>query len=162
MDRENSTEISSTKDVLRDTFEKYNEFCRSVNEGDILYNIDSTNCWGDYLLVAAKAPIKVRNAKSWFILLLGLDLKDDKLITTSVRINLTPDEMQSTYYLKYVGYCKYSLTPTIYNSTIVEALKNTYKNIDLWKYSKKLHLRKPKKRKYGRDGKPIINNNNNS
>ena len=63
-----------TKDAVG--LEEYNRFCGNLKEGCILYNIDSTNSWGDYLLVVNISAVKVEGIKTYTVLLLGL--KKDK------------------------------------------------------------------------------------
>lgn len=134
----------------------FNDFCRGLHEGDILYNIDTTNLWGEYLLVAAKTAIDIGPYQSWFVLLMGLDKKDEKLVPANRRINLTLDKVSNTAFLKIVGRCNFSLSVLIKEYLLDKGLVKVYESTDLWKYSKKLSVRKPKHRKYGKDGKPII------
>ena len=50
----------------------YNNFCKNITEGSILYNMDITNLWGDYLLVVQKTIIRIGKMKTYSLLLLGL------------------------------------------------------------------------------------------
>lgn len=136
-------------------FTQYNRFCKGLCEGDILYNMDNTNLWGDYFLVSVKVPITVGKEKTWFILLLQMEKQESGFVTTTTHINLTPSKVSHTPFLKYVGHCKYTITSSIENSQVNDGLLAIYKDQDLWKYAKQTKNRKPKKKKYKEDGKPF-------
>ena len=134
----------------------FNNFCENLSEGDILYNLDYTNKWGEYLLVLSKATIKMKDCKTYYVLLTGLKKKDGRFIPANTRINLTPKMADSTYFLKPIGSCEYSILPIIENVFINKGLIAMYENTDLKEYSAKAHVRKPKVRKYGEDNKPVV------
>lgn len=139
----------------------YNDFCKDLREGSVLYNIDPTNLWGDYLLVANKSVIHVGNVKTYSILLLGLKKEDGVYKSRNMRISLTPDLAPRIPFLKYVGFCKFELLPVLKGTDINVGLVAAYGSVDLHQLTKRLHIRKPQKHKYDKDGKPIIRKCNN-
>ena len=139
----------------------YNSFCRNITEGSILYNIDSTNLWGDYLLVASKQVIRLGSIKTYTLLLLGLQKKEEGYVSRNLRITLTPDYASRIPFLKYVGFCKFELYPVLSETNINLGLVSVYSQTDLHKYTRHLNIRKPQKKKYDREGKPIIKKLNN-
>lgn len=139
----------------------YNDFCKDLREGSVLYNIDPTNMWGDYLLVVNKSIIRVGNAKTYSVLLLGLKKEDGVYKTRNMRISLTPDYAPYVSYLKHVGFCKFELLPVLKDTDIKAGLVAAYSNVDLHQFTKRLSIRKPQRHKYDRDGKPIIRKCNN-
>ena len=149
------------RDVPRDSLRMYNDFCASIREGDILYNIDNTNMWGSYLLVAARASINMGGHKTWFMLLIGLDKDGEEFTSNNTRINLNPDKASSTSYLKRIGHTKFKVDIVFKEVNINNGLAVVYENTDLWKYSRKLDTRKPRKKKYDRTGDLLIKNYNN-
>lgn len=134
----------------------YNDFCHSITEGSILYNIDATNLWGDYLLVVNKAVIHVNEIKTYSLLLLGLRKDGNQYVPRNLRISVTPDYAGRIPFLKQVGVCKYKLLPVLKDVDINTGLVAVYSSTDLHKYTKKLNIRKPKKKKYDKEGKPTI------
>jgi hypothetical protein len=136
--------------------EKFNLFCKNISEGVVLYNLNTTNHWGELLLVASICPITVHNTKTYTVLLVGVKREEGNLTIRNTRIKFTPDYADSIPFLKYVGHCKFSLLPKITETKLNMGLMVTYGSVDLWKYRKKLSIRKPKKRKYGNDGEPIV------
>lgn len=134
----------------------YNDFCKSVSEGNILYNLDSTNGWGEYLMVTSKMTVKTCNIVTYTLLLIGLKKEKEKMLPTNQCIKLTPDYAGNIPFLKPVGYCKFRLIPDISSVNLNLGMAAIYGSVDLWKYKEKLSIRKPKARKYGKDGKPII------
>lgn len=143
-----------TKDSV--TIEDYNKFCSNLKEGCILYNIDSTNNWGDYLLVVNISAVRVSEQKTYTVLLLGLRKEKDKLVSRNTRIKLIPDYAQNIPFLKPVGYCDFKLIPALDNVKLNIGLATVYGSMDLHKFARNLSIRKPKKRKFGVDGKPIV------
>lgn len=139
----------------------YNNFCKNVTEGSILYNMDITNLWGDYLLVVQKTIIRIGKMKTYSLLLLGLKKEDGQYKPRNLRISMTPDYVGRIPFLKWVGNCKFELLPMLKDIDINVGLVSVYSNTDLHKYAQKLKVRKPQKRKYDRDGKPIIKKLNN-
>ena len=139
----------------------YNDFCRNITEGSILYNVDCTNLWGDYLLVANKAVIRVGNAKTFALLLLGLEKENGHYKPRNLRISMTPDHANRIPFLKYVGYCKFELLPVLNEVNVDVGLVSIFGETDLHKYTQKLNIRKPQNRKYDKDGNPIIKKLNN-
>lgn len=135
---------------------EYNTFCRNSKEGDILYNLDSTNCWGEYLLVANVSKVVIKGVATYTMLLLGLMRKEGSMVPLNIRIKLTPEYHANIPFLKYVGHCSFRLIPTIDEMDFNLGLAAVYGSTDLWKYKEKLSIRKPRRRKYGRDGKPVI------
>jgi hypothetical protein len=139
----------------------YNDFCRDLQEGTVLYNINPTSLWGDYLLVANKSIIRVGNVITYSVLLLGLKKENGVYKSRDLRISLTPDYAPHIPFLKYVGFCKFELLPVLKNVDIKTGLVAAYSNVDLHQFTKKLKIRKPQKHKYDRDGKPLIRKCNN-
>lgn len=136
--------------------QNYNEFFENLTEGTLLYNIDSTNQWGDYFLVANIATVKLQEQKTFTALLIGLKKEGNTLVPRNIRIKLTPDYAKNIPFLKKVGYCKFRLFPELEEINLNLGLATVYGNTDLWKFREKLSVRKPKTRKYGKDGKLII------
>ena len=143
-----------TKDAV--TIEDYNRFCSNLKEGCILYNVDSTNSWGDYLLVVNISAVKIDSIKTYTVLLLGLKKDKDKWVSRNTRIKLIPEYAQNIPFLKYVGKCDFSLVPVLENVSVNIGLATVYGSINLHKFAQGLSIRKPKKRKFGVDGKPMV------
>lgn len=137
-----------------DSLEKYNAFCKNLLEGYILYNIDSTNSWGEYLLVAEKFNIKIGEEKTYAFLLFGMRRKENKFVFSDIRVKLTPDCAQNIPFLKYIGRCKCNTFPNMSELKVNMGLAVAYSNTDLHKYAEKLSIRKPKTKRYDNDGKP--------
>ena len=142
---ENSVEIDT-----------YNQFCSNLCEGFILYNIDSTNLWGDYLLVADIIPVRVGGCKTYTVLLLGLKKEEGQFKSRNLRLKLTPEYAKHVPFLKYVGKCNFNLLPEMKDVSVNTGLVTVYGQTDLHKFATNLSIRKPKRHKYGKDGKPII------
>jgi hypothetical protein len=142
--------------IKKNTVLGYNEFCKELKAGQILYNLNAMNLWGDYLLVANVIHTRVGNADSYTVLLIGLDKKDNGYIPRNLYISLTPDNVEQIPFLKPVGYCKFKLVPIIENLHINAGLAAIYSQTDLRKFVSKLSVRKPRTRRYDRDGNPII------
>lgn len=140
--------VNADKVLLDD----YNTFCRNLKEGCILYNVDSTNAWGNYLLVANIIPID----NTYTVLLIGLKKEDGKFKTRDIKINLTPDYAKNTPFLKYVGLCEFQLIPVLSKINVNQALVTVYGSTDLRKFNKKADLRKPRVRRYDKAGTPVI------
>lgn len=140
---------------------EYNAFCSELRTGNILYNINSMNLWGDYLLVAHITRAKIDNVDTYTVLLLGLKKQDGKYIPRNLCISLTPDNMEQIPFLKHVGYCKFTLVPVFEEINVNVGLATVYSQTDLHKFVSKLSIRKPRTRKYGDDGKPVIKKNGN-
>lgn len=134
----------------------YNNFCKSLHEGSILFNIDKTNYWGDYFLVANIATVVFKGIKTYSMLLLGLRKKGKDFVSRNCRIKITPEYAKNIPFLKYVGYCNFTLIPEIKDINVNLGLATVYGEMDLHKYAKKLSIRKPQYHKYGKDGKPVI------
>lgn len=134
----------------------YNKFCSNLREGFILYNVDSTNLWGDYLLVADVIVVMVGACKTFTVLLIGLKKEEGLFKVRNLRIKLTPEHAKNIPFLKYVGYCNFNLIPEMTNVNINTGLVAVYGQADLHKFTKGLSIRKPRKQKYGNDGKLII------
>lgn len=139
----------------------YNSFCKNIVEGDILYNLNYTNLWAEYLLVVSIITVTLNNTKTYTVLLLGMKKNGDTFEFLNQNIRLSPDNADNIHYLKPVGYCKYTLSTVISSCTINKGMETIYKNTDLWQFKEKIAVRKPRKKKYGNDGKPIIRSNNN-
>lgn len=139
----------------------FNKFCSNLREGTILYNIDSTNLWGDLLLVVNISTVKIDKIKTYTVLMLGLKREEGKYVPRNLRIKFTPDYASSIPFLKYVGYCKYQLVPHLEDVNVNLGLLTVYSNTDLRKFTKTSSVRKPRKRKYGNDGELIIKKANN-
>lgn len=141
--------------------EEYNGFCSELRAGNILYNVNSMSCWGEYLLVANVTHVRIGENDTYTVLLLGLRKQDGNYIPTNNCISLTPDNMNHIPFLKHVGYCKFRLTPVFEDIKIDVGLAAVYSQTDLHKFVTKLSIRKPRRRKYGKDGKPVIKKNGN-
>ena len=139
----------------------YNSFCKEVKEGSIIYNIDNTNDWGEYFLVANKVVLRIAGIKTYSLLLLGLQKSEGKYKPRDLRINLTPEHAKNIPFLKYVGYANFELLPVIHNAIVNSGLIATFSEGDLHKYAKKFNIRKPQSSKYGKDGYPITKKLNN-
>lgn len=135
---------------------KYNVFCENLSEGHILYNIDNTNQWGEYLLVVNVSSVSIHGHTSYNVLLLGLRKENNSFVPRNVRINLTPDYVGNIPFLRYIGHCNFKLVPDITDLEVNKGLVSVFSSVDLRKYTEKLSLRKPKIRKYGEDGKHIV------
>lgn len=143
-------------------FDAYNSFCKGLREGSILYNVDCTNGWGDYLLVVNKSKIQIGNVTTYSLFLIGLSKVGNRYVPSKRKISLTPEYASHIPFLKYVGYCKFDLIPSIMEIDVNIGLVATYGNTDLHKFAKRLHIRKPQKHKYDRDGRPVIKKTNNN
>ena len=139
-----------------DSLNVYNDFCRNLKEGYILYNVDSTNSWGDYFLVVNVAKVNTSGIQTYTALLLGLKKEGEKFVPRNSRIRLTPDCATNVPFLKYVGKCSYRLIPEIEDVEVNIGLAAVYGSTDLHKFASNLHLHKPRNRKYGNDGKPVV------
>lgn len=142
--------IKGTSDV-----ERFNEYCKTLHEGDILYNIDSTNLWGEYLIVLVKHQVRTENGSTWFVMLSGARREKDSFRPTSLKVYLSPDKIGSCEYLKYIGHCKVTVTPEFGMGVVNKGLVAVYKGTDLWRYSRNTHCRKVRNRKYDDRGNPI-------
>ena len=134
----------------------YNNFCKNLAEGYILYNVDSTNGWGEYFVVVNIATVRLQGLKTYTALLIGLKKEDGKFYPRNTRIKITPDYAKNVPFLKYVGRCRFKLIPELTDVEVNAGLVAVYGTVDLRKFNEWTPLRKPKKRKYGKDGKPII------
>ena len=135
---------------------EYNEFCKELKAGHILYNINNMNLWGDYLLVANVAHIRVGNADTYTVMLIGMKKEEGKYIPRNFCVSLTPDNMEQVPFLKHVGYGKFTLVPVFQEINVNVGLVTVYSQVDLHKFVSKLSIRKPRTHKYGKDGKPVI------
>lgn len=153
--------VVGKKDSRKFAASQYSDFCRMLKEGDILYNVNKTTKWGDYFLVAAKISTIVNKTEFFSILLLGLKNDSRSLVFAGTRVDLTPQKASFVPYLKVIGNSKFSLYPLIEEYNVNNGLAVVYKNTDLWKFSSRIPVRKPRVRKYGEDGKPIVKPTNN-
>jgi len=135
---------------------EYNSFCKELRIGSILYNIDSTNLWGEYLLVAHITKIRVGNAHTYTALLIVLKKEEGQYAPLNLCISLTPDSAKNIPFLKQVGYCRFKLIPSFDSIDINAGLVAVYSQTDLHKFSQNVSIRKPKKRKYSKDGKLVV------
>ncbi len=140
---------------------EYNAFCKDLMEGNILYNMDKSNLWAEYLLVANITPVRVGNAKTYTVMLLGLKKQEGKYIPINQRISLTPDYARYTPFLKIVGYCRFKLIPEMTDVDVNVGLAAVYGSTDLHKFATKLSIKKPRHSKYDKDGKLVIKKTNN-
>ena len=132
------------------------EFLKKISEGDILYNINPTSHWGEYLLVAAKSIFREKGYSTGFILLTGLKKDEDNFVPTTTRIYFSSSKSSYIPYLKKIGWCKFQLMPVIKEEKVNEKLTMIYKSIELKKI--KDFSRKPKNRKYDEDGSLFVKN----
>lgn len=139
----------------------YNKFCKELKAGNILYNINSMNLWGDYLLVAHVTHVRVGNADTYTALLLGLKKTEGQYIPRNFYVSLTPDNIEQIHFLKHVGYGKFTLVPVFSEINVNVGLATVYSQTDLHKFVSKLSIRKPRVSKYDKDGKPVIKKNSN-
>ena len=143
------------------TIQEFNDFCSSLTEGTVLYNIDKTNGWGEYLMVINVSKITLDSIDTYSVLLLGLHKEGDTFKAKNLKITLTPDYSDNIPYLRCVGNCEFILNPCISQISINKALTIVYGDTDLSKFSKKLSIRKPRKRKYDKEGKLVLKKINN-
>ena len=141
--------------------ETYNRFCGNLREGYVLYNVDSTNLWGEYLLVADIIPVVVGTCKTYTVLLMGIKKEEGIFKPRNLRIKLTPEHTKNIPFLKYVGHCNFNLLTEMSDVNINTGLVTVYGQTDLHKFAKDLSIRKPRKQKYGKDGKLIIKSTHN-
>jgi hypothetical protein len=135
---------------------EYNDFCKDLKAGSILYNINAMNNWGDYLLAINVDHIRFNNFNTYTVLLLGLKKEEGKYISRDFCISLTPDHRAQIPFLKYVGYSRFKLIPVLDDIKINVGLVARFSQVDLHQFAHKLSIRKPRTHKYGKDGKPII------
>lgn len=135
---------------------EYNEFCKNLNAGSILYNINTSNNWGEYLLVVNVDRVQCNNLTTYTVLLLGIKKEEGKYIPRDFMVSLTPDLRAHISFLKYVGYSKFSLVPVLEDIRINVGLVARFSQVDLHEYAQNLSIRKPVNRKYGKNGKLII------
>ena len=135
---------------------EYNLFCKELRAGHILYNINAMNLWGDYLLVANISHVRIGNADTYTVLLLGLKKEDGKYVPRNLSITLTPEHMEQVPFLKHVGYSKFTLVPVFDEIKVDVGLATVYSQVDLHKFVTKLSIRKPRNHKYGKDGKLVV------
>ena len=147
------------KTAIADTA-TYNGFCSILSEGDLLVNMNKSNGWGEYLIVALKATFIVANQDSYFCLLMGAKVDKNNVSTTGYHIYFTPDKASMVPFLRKVGHCDFELTPVIKGSTVNKGLIAMYSSVNAWNYSKVSGYRKPKTGKYDTDGKPVVRQNN--
>lgn len=140
---------------------EYNDFCKALRPGNILYNINYTNLWGEYLLVAQVAHIIVRDVDTYNVMLLGLKKQDKDYVSKETCVFLTPDSADQIPFLKYVGYSHFTMTPTFSEINVNSGLASIYSQMDLHELLDRLSVPKPRLRKYGNDGTPVIKNTNN-
>jgi hypothetical protein len=142
--------------------DSYNNFCKKLSEGSVIYNVDTTNGWGEYLLVIDKSIICVGKTHTYSIILLGIQKERGRYLPRNLKISLTPENASNIPYLKYVGYCRYELLLVLRDVNINIGLAAAYGSTDLHKFTKNAHIRKPQIRKYNKDGKPVIKKNSNN
>lgn len=135
---------------------EYNKFCKDLKAGSILYNINSLNNWGEYLLAINVDYVKFSDFSTYTVLLLGLKKEDGKYTSRDFCISLTPDHRAQIPFLKYVGYSKFKLIPVLDDVNVNVGLVARFSQVDLHEFAQKLSIRKPKTHKYGKDGKLII------
>ena len=116
----------------------YNKFCGNLKEGFILYNVDSTNLWGEYLLVANVTAIRLNGLKTYTVLMIGLKKEENKFIPYNLSIKMTPDYASNIPFLKYVGKCEFRLIPDLQNVEVSTGLIAAYGSTDLHKFASKL------------------------
>ena len=142
--------------------DSYNNFCQKLKEGSVIYNVDHTNGWGEYLLVIDKSSICVGKTRTYSLILLGIQKERGRYLPRNLKISLTPESASHIPYLKYVGYCRYELLLVLRDVNINVGLVAAYGNTDLHKFTKSMRMRKPQTRKYNKDGKPVIKKNSNN
>ena len=135
---------------------EYNSFCKELRAGSILYNIDSTNLWGEYLLVAHTTKVRVGNALTYTVLLIALKKEKGQYIPLNLCISLTPDSAKNIPFLKQVGYCRFKLIPDFDSIDVNTGLVAIYSQTNLHKFAQNLSVRKPKSRKYNKDGNLVV------
>jgi len=144
------------KKSIKDRLIDYCAFCNTLKVGDLLYNINSANAWGEYLLVATKANVYVDCEKTPYVMLLGLQDRKGEFTFNNKRIDFTLELDNMIPFLKVVGKCKFELRPIIIKCIPIKELLALYKSIDPWKYAQKIDGRKPKTKKYEKDGTKVV------
>lgn len=131
----------------------YNAFCSTLHEGDILKNLNTSNGWGEFLLVAGKSMV----SDTYSVLLMGLERNEGVFMGNGNSIYLNPDKLEHTSYLRYVGAGKFSFRPVVYDVKLDERLMNVCGRLNVRKVG-----RKPRTKKYDSAGNPIIKRTNNN
>lgn len=140
----------------------FNEFCTEHKEGDILLNLSTNNLWGKYLLVTAKSLLCADSVRVGYLMLMSLERSPSgELKPTGKRVDLTFDKANNINYLKKVGFCRYSITPTIVECKTNFNLVKRYQGMNMAKFSAKQKSRKAYRKKWGLDGEKIIKETNN-
>lgn len=140
----------------------FNEFCMEHREGDILLNLSTNNLWGKYLLVTAKSLLCADTVRVGYLMLMSLERSPSgELRPTGKRVDLTYDKADNINYLKKVGFCRYSITPTIGECRTNYSLVKRYQGMNMHKFSAKQKVRKAYRRRWGLDGEKIIKDTNN-
>lgn len=138
------------------SLEEYNKFCKGLKEGDVLYNINKTNRWGEYLLVANITRIAIDNFHTYTILFLVLKRERKDFVFCNLKIRFNPEHAGNISYFKYIGHINFRLVPVFDDINVNMGLVTVYSNTDLRRYSKGLKIRKPVNRKYSKGGDFVI------
>ena len=146
----------NAKEKSDSIIEDYNNFCKECKEGDILYNIDKDNDWGEYLMVASKSIIEIGEQRTWMVVLLAMQYTDNTFSATGTHINLSPDKAAWIHYLKKVATCKFVLNPQLSSIKVNRGLLIILKDQKAWKYARQQKISRPKKRTYDVDGMKIV------
>jgi hypothetical protein len=134
------------------SLEEYNEFCRSIIEGNILFNLNFSYWQTKFLLVTNITPVKVGDIQTYTVTMLGLEKKDKSFIPLDIRVRLSPNDTKNIPFLKIVGMCKFKLNPEMVDTKVNLGLVTVFSNIDLRQYTKKLSIRKPHESRYESNG----------
>lgn len=137
---------------------EYNNFCQNLVDGTVLYNIDSTNPLGEYLLVIKVLPVSIKDTCAFTVFLMGLKKQEGKYIPTTLQYTLTPSDAKYVPFLKSVGYCTFDLFPTINEIKVNVGLVTVFGSTDLRKFTKKTSNRKPRQVKYKKEKKKFTIN----
>lgn len=150
----------NTRRIVPENMKEYVEFCKNLNEGDILCEVGATNISSELLLVAAKIAIVIGDTETYSLLLLGIKKVGDRIIPDGKRVDVTPQKVSLARFLKLVGHCEYNLIPDIEKYKVNSGLVVYYKDTNLKAFSKE-HSRKPRMGRYGDDGELLVKSTNN-
>lgn len=143
------------KKTIPERLVEFNEFCKQLHTGDLIYNINSSNAWGEYLMVATKANIIIGKEKSYYIMFFGLRKDGEAFSFNDKKIDFTLNLDGEIPFLKVVGKCEFELKPAIIRAFSRKELIAIYKGMDLRKYTKTANVRKARYKKYA-DGTTVI------
>lgn len=133
---------------------QYNQFCKSIKEGNILYNRNNSSTIGELFLVAAKITVILNNIETYTVLLIGVREVGGKLVLNNQRIDLTPQKEFISSMLRPVGYCNYDYVSEITEYKLYRGSIAAYRDTDVKKFYSNSF--KTQSRRYGDDGYPLV------